>query len=468
MEGTEPHVVARPPVARGGSPRRPPGPRGRFLLGNTLEYARDPLGFLTECARTHGDVVRLRLGDTRVFLVSHPELVEEVLRARAGDVVKDRMTRMLIPLVGRGLLTSEGDFWRRQRRLAQPAFQHHQVDGYGPTMVELAGRLGEAWSAADGAPRDLLEDMAAVTLAIVGKTLFGADVGDEARRLGPALAVITDHHMSPWKWLPFRDHLPTRSARSFRAAVRLVDDVVYGLIRRRRQALAAGGPAPPDDLLGRLLAALDDDGSGMTDRQLRDECVTIFLAGHETTALTLTFAFHLLAHHPEADARLSAELAAVLGDRPASPADLPALSYTAAVVSESLRLYPPAWAIGREATRPFTLGGYEVSRGTQLVISQWILHRDPRWWDDPGAFRPERWQEDLARRLPRGVFIPFGDGPRICIGNHFAVMEAVLILATLARRHRVEPAPGSVLSLTPSITLRPGGTRMLVRRRFPA
>lgn len=456
------------------SARRPPGPPGRFVVGQTLEYARDPLGFFTRCAREYGDVVRLRLGGTRVYLVSHPALVEEVLRTRAGDVIKDRFTQSIVPIVGRGLVTSEGDLWRRQRRLTQPAFQHQRTERYGTAMVEFARGLAATWAEAARDPvdpsRDVHEDLSALTLAIVGKTLFGSDVGGAAQRLGPALADIMRHYLSPVTFLPFHHLLPIRSARAFRAGMRVVDRVVYGLVRQRRQSAAGAGAEGTDDLLGRFLAAHDEDGSKMTDRQLRDECVTLFLAGHETTALALTYAFHLLAHHPAADARLHAELAAVLGDRPPTPADVPRLEYTSAVISEAMRLYPPVWAIGREAVRPFTLGGFQVTRGTQLVVSQWVLHRDPRWWNDPDAFRPERWEGDLAHRLPRGAYIPFGAGPRVCIGNHFAMMEAVLVLATLARAVRLEPAPGRALGLVPSITLRPeGATRMLLRpREHPA
>ncbi|MFO0910806.1 MAG: cytochrome P450 [Isosphaeraceae bacterium] len=459
------HSASPPPRLPASRGTRPPGPRGRLILGHTFDYIRDPLAFLTRCARDHGDIVRLRLGTSTAYLVSHPDLISEVLRTHATEVIKDELTRLLIPLVGHGLLTSEGDFWRRQRKLATPAFQHQQIAGYGATMVDLAQGLSETWgiAARDGQPRNVHDDFGALTLAIVGKTLFGGDVGDAARRIGPALAQLTEYYLNPYKWFRIREWLPTRENRAFRASVRLVDETVYDLIRRRR---AQPVEEHRDDLLEGFLRALDDDGSGMTDAQLRDECVTLFLAGHETTALALSFVFHLLAHHPEVDERLAQELESVLGDRPATAADVERLDYTEAVVREAMRLYPPAWGIGREAVVPFTLGGYPVPKGTQLIIAQWVTHRDPRWWTEPEAFRPERWENDLARRLPRGVYLPFGDGPRICIGNHFAMMELILVLATLARRYRVEPVEGDVLGLIPSITLRPnGGTRMFVRPR---
>ena len=394
--------------------------------------------------------------------MNHPSLVEEALRSHSSDVIKDSMTRMLIPIVGQGLLTSEGAFWRRQRKLAMPAFQRGAIERYGAVMVEHALRLRDRWR--DGQPRDVHEDMMDLTLGIVAKTLFDAEVGAESRDVGHSLEIIMNYYLNPMKFFKVREWLPTRENREFRAAVARLDEILYGIIRRRR----AGGD-DPGDLLAHLLAAQDDEGAGMTDRQLRDECVTLFLAGHETTALTLTFAFHLLAGHPEVEVKLAAELDEVLGGRPPSAADVPRLRYADWIIKESMRLYPPAWAIGRQAIEDFEIGGYPIKKGTQLLVSQWVLHRDARWFDDPEAFRPERWDNDLARRLPKGAYIPFGDGPRVCIGNHFAMMEAILLLATLARRHRLEAVPGETMTLSASITLRPkSGTRMIVRAREEA
>jgi cytochrome P450 len=420
---------------------------------------RDPLGFLTRCARQYGDVVRLRLGASTYYTLNHPDLVQEVLRARAAGVIKDRLTRLLSPILGQGLVTSDGTFWRRQRKLAQPAFQHQAIERYAAVMVEHALALRGAWR--DGQPRHVHADMMGLTLAIVARTLFDAEVSGETRGVGEAIEVMVAYHLDPMKWFRAREWLPTRKNRRFRTAVRRLDEIIYGFIHRRRDS-----GHDPGDLLSRLLAAQDDEGAGMTDRQLRDECVTLFLAGHETTALTLTYAFHLLAHHPEAEARLAAELDDVLGGRPPTAADVPRLAYTGSVVRESMRLSPPAWGIGREAVEPFELGGYPVRRGTQLLISQWVLHRDSRWFDDPDAFRPERRDGDLLRSLPRGAYIPFGDGPRVCIGTHFAMMEAVLLLATLAQGHRLSAIPGQVLELVAAVTLRPrSGTRMVVHAR---
>lgn len=439
--------------------RRPPGPKGGVLFGNTFDYRRDALTFLTRCAREFGDVARFRLADTPVHLISDPDLVDDVLRSHGTRVIKDKFTRLIRPIVGHGLLTSEGDFWRRQRKLTMPAFQHQAIERYGREMVELSCRVRDSWRV--GAEVAIHDVLMGLTLAIVAKTLFGAEVSDESRDVGDALEIVMEHHLSALRWFPIFDHLPTRGNRMYRQALQRIDDTVYGIIARRR---AEGDD--PGDLLGRFLAATDDEGAGMTDLQLRDECVTLFLAGHETTALTLTFAFYLLAEHPEVDARLSAELDQVLGGRPPSASDIATLPYTEAVVRESMRLYPPAWVIGRETTEDVELGGYRLRPGSTLFISQWVLHRDPRFWNEPEHFQPERWENDLVRRLPRGVYIPFGGGPRVCIGNHFAMMEAVLLLATLSQNHRLRLAPGQSLELSPSITLRPrGGLCMLPESR---
>ncbi len=437
----------------------PPGPRGQFPVGNTLQYMGDSLGFLTLAAREHGDIVRLRLGTSTYYALFHPSFVEEALRSHASEVVKDKLTRMIIPILGQGLVTSEGDFWRRQRKLAMPGFQRGAIERYGAVMVEHARALRDSWNV--GETRDVHEDMMALTLGIVAKTLFDADVGAETRDVGHGIEVMMAYYLTPWKFFKPREWLPTRQNREFKGAVARLDEILYGIIRRRRE-----GGGDPGDLLSHLLAAQDDEGAGMTDRQLRDECVTLFLAGHETTALVLTYTFLLLAGHPEAEATLVRELDEVLGGRVPTAADVPRLRYAEWVIKESMRLYPPAWGIGREAVEDFEIGGYPIKKGTQLLISQWVLHRDPRWFEDPDTFRPERWDNDLGKSLPKGAYIPFGDGPRVCIGNHFAMMESILLLATLAQRHRLEGSPGESLKLDATITLRPrSGTRMVVRAR---
>jgi cytochrome P450 len=441
--------------------KRPPGPKGAFLVGHSIEYLRDPLGFIERAKRDYGDMVRLRLGNMRTYLVSHPQSIEYILRSHADNFHKDRVTRWLIPLLGEGLLTGEDAHWRRQRKLAQPSFQHQQIERYGAVMVEHTERMLDSWR--EGEVRDPHEDLMRLTLGIVAKTLFDAELAGDAEAVGESLAVVMNHFMSPSRWFPLTDHVPLPANRRYWAALRRIDEIIYRIIRERRESGRDAG-----DLVSRLLAARDDEGRGMTDRQLRDEVVTLVLAGHETTALSLFYTFYLLDRYPQARDRLADELQAVLGGRAPTPADVPRLKYTEWVVREAMRLYPPAWGIAREALADCEIGGYHVPKGTQLFLTQWLVHRDGRWFDEPEVFRPERWDNDLIKRLPRCAYFPFGDGPRICIGTHFALMEAVLILATIARRYRLTVEPGQTLELLPSITLRPRhGLRMRLLGRRP-
>jgi cytochrome P450 len=420
---------------------------------------RDPLGFVERAKRDYGDVVLLRLGNFRTYLVNHPDQIDEILRSRADNFHKDRMTRWLIPIVGEGLLTSEDAHWRRQRKLAQPSFQHQQIQRYGAVMVEHTQRMLESWR--DGEVRDPHEDLMRLTLGIVARTLFDAELSGDAETVGESLAIVMNHFMSPWRYLPLVDHLPIPSSRRYWRAIRRIDEIIYRIIRVHRESGRDTG-----GLVSRLLAARDDEGKGMTDRQLRDEVVTLLLAGHETTALALFYALYLLDRSPEVQDRLDAELDAVLGGRAPAADDVARLKYTEWVVREAMRLYPPAWGVAREALADCRVGGYDAPKGTQLFLTQWLVHRDGRWFEEPEAFRPERWDNDLIKRLPRCAYFPFGDGPRICIGNHFAMMEAVLLLATIARGHRLFVEPGQTLELLPSITLRPKyGLRMRVHRR---
>jgi cytochrome P450 len=437
-----------PPAPPNGH-KLPPGPQGAFLLGNTFAYLRDQLGFLTKAVRDYGDIVNLRLGNLTTYVLVNPEHIDYVLRSHSDNFMKDKLTRWLIPVVGEGLLTSEGDFWRRQRKLAQPTFQRQQIERYAAIMVEQTEHTLAAWH--DNEVHDVHEDLARLTLFIVAKAIFGTDLKSEANTIGGSLDVVMNHFMSPMRWFSFVDYLPLPSSRRYWRAIRKIDEIIYGIIKRHRERGQDTG-----DLLSRLLAARDEQGGGgMTDRQLRDEVVTLILAGHETTALVLFYSFYLLAQSPESADRLAAELHDVLGGRSPTAADVPNLRYTEWVIRESMRLYPPAWGIAREALADCEIGGYHVAKGTQLFMVQRLVHRDGRWYSDPEAFKPERWDNDLVKRLPRCAYFPFGDGPRICIGNHFAMMEAVLLLATIAQRFRLEIEPGQTLELLPSVTLRP-------------
>jgi cytochrome P450 len=441
-------------------PALPPRAPGLPFFGNSLPYMRDPLGFLRAMRDTHGDVVRVAIGPVRMLLLSHPDLVEDVLVTQNRLFLKDRFLRVLRPVLGEGLLTSEGDFWRRQRRLAQPAFHRDRIAAYGDIMVEHASRLAAQWR--DGEVRDVHKDMMRLTLEIVAEALFGAQVGqhadDVAESVEAVLAVVSD----PLELLlPFLRSFPTPNRRRFQRAVSKLDAILYGVVEQRRKSGAETG-----DLLSMLLHAQDEDGSRMSDKQLRDECMTLFLAGHETTALNLSWTWVLLSRHPLVEAKLTGELRDVLGDRPATFADLPNLRYTGHVIAEALRLYPPAWSMGREAREDVDLGGYRVPRGGQVWFCPWAIQRDARWFDDPDAFRPERWEGDLAKRLPRYAYFPFGGGPRFCIGQSFAQMEAVLLLATLARAFRADLHPEARIAPFPSVTLRPKhGVRVRLTRR---
>jgi cytochrome P450 len=428
----------------------PPGPRGHWITGNLPEFRQGRLDFLTRCAREHGDVVALRFGPRRVYLVVHPDAIEEVLATHSRHFIKHFALRLNPRVLGKGLLTSEGDFWLRQRRLIQPAFVRRRISAYGPDMVACTERVLAGWQA--GETRDVLTEMMRLTLAIAAKTLFDAEADDDASAVGTALRVLQENFLIRFSsLLPVPMWLPTPTNLRLRRAVRRLDEIIYRFIRRRRQGGKEGS-----DLLSILLHARDEeDKSGMTDRQLRDEAMTLFLAGHETTALTLSWAWHLLATHPEAEERLAAEVRQVLGGRPPAVGDLPRLKYAEGVVLEALRLYPPAYTIGREALAECVIGGYRVPRGTTILMSQWVVQRDPRWFDKPAAFRPERWAGDLAQRLPRYAYFPFGGGPRLCIGNTFAMMETVLVLATITPRFRFTAVPSHPVVPWPTFTLRP-------------
>jgi cytochrome P450 len=426
------------------------GPRPRPLVGNLPEFARDPLGFLTSCAREYGDIVAIRLGQWPGRLINHPDLAEEVFITHNRSFVKHRFFwRHVEAMFGHGLLTSEGDFWLRQRRLAQPAFHRDRIAAYARMMIELAEKTGDGWQA--GQTRDIHHEMMELTLRIVVRTLFAVDAPKDVAEFGGAVDLAIKEIAARFR-RPFRipDAVPTPGNLRYRRALRHIDGFVHRIIAERRQDRSDRG-----DLLSMLLAVRDEDGTSMTDQQVRDEAVTLFLAGHETTAIALTWVWMLLSQHPEADAKLAEELDIVLGRRPPTPADVPRLVYTQAIVQEGLRLYPPAWVIGREAVAPCAIGDHHIAVGMTIFVSPWVIHRDPRYYERPDEFRPERWLDDARSKLPRFAYLPFGAGPRLCIGNAFAMTEATLILATLAQRFRPTLRDTKPIAPFPSITLRP-------------
>ncbi len=408
---------------------------------------RDPIGLL-ESAAALGDLVRVPMPRVRVYVVNDPALGWEILSTGHRDFEKSPTLKNAKMVLGEGLLTAEGELHRHQRRLIQPLFHHARVSGWAGLMVAEAERAAGRIPA--GRPVDVHERMAALTLAIVGRTVFDTDIeADDAAQVAAALREVLsqfDRQFSPW--LPLTAKLPIPATRRFNRAVAVFDRMVYAMIEQRHRA-----GATRDDLLSLLLAA-KEGGVGMADTQVRDEAVTLFLAGHETTSNALTWTWWLLSQHPEVEARLHAELDAVLAGRLPTAADLERLPYTGAVASESMRLRPPAWAIGRQTTVDRDLGGIRMRRGSVVIVSPWLLHHDARWWPQPGAFRPERWLRDDPDR-PRHAFLPFGGGPRMCIGEGFAWMEVRLLLATLAQRWSFRLDPSARVELQPVITLRP-------------
>jgi cytochrome P450 len=439
-------------------PTRPPGPKRQPILGNLLEFGRDPIAFFENCAATYGDVVWLQLGSWPAIFINHPDYFDAVLVENNKNFIKHTFFfRHVTDLFGAGLLTNEGQPWLRQRRLIQPAFHRERIAGYGRTMAEYAGRMLDSWDAEQKTNRDVHRDMMKLTMEIATKTLFGGDISDaEAAEIGAAfddaVVAIADRFRRPVKipeWVPIPGNL------RWRRAVKRLDRLVYDMLEEKRRR------GPGDDLLTMLTEARDEDGSAMDTKQIRDEAVTIFLAGHETTAIALSWTFYLLSQYPEIEDRLAREV------RDASASDLVRLPFLTNVITESMRLYPPAYALGREAIGDCEIGGYRVAKGMTVFIAPWVSHRDKRWFADPLEFRPDRWNNDFAKTLPRYAYLPFGGGPRLCIGNSFALMEAAIILGSVLQRERLtRDANTPEVKPFASITLRPsGGMPMQVSRR---
>jgi cytochrome P450 len=437
------------------------------LIGSVIELRRDLLGFMTNATRRYGDVVFFRFFHIPVCLLAHPDDIESVLVKNSARFVKSRDYQALAGVLGEGLLTTENDTWLRQRRLAQPAFHRESILNYARIMVDRTLRTIAGWR--DGMVVNVHDEMSGLTLQIVARCLFGADVSAQAREVGEALHVVTEQFADYARLamlLPRWFLIPGVSKMG--RAVRRLDEILYAIIRERRAASVSGGSNGSGDLLSLLLHARDESGREMEDSELRDETMTLFMAGHETTALALSWTWYLLGQNPEVDEKLAAELRTSLGGREPTPADLPSLPYLDRVLKESLRLYPPAWGIGREALDDFEVGGYRLRAGTSVFISQWITHRDERFFPEPERFDPDRWKDDPIRRgaLPRFAYFPFGGGPRVCIGAGFAQTEAALLLATIAQRFRMTFVPDHPITLLPSITLRPKyGIRVTIHRR---
>jgi cytochrome P450 len=441
----------------------PPSLKRKFFGVNFLAFRRDPLGFLQAAARECGDIVHFKLGPQEVYFLNHPDYIKDVLVTHHQNFIKGRALQRSKRLLGEGLLTSEGDFHRRQRRLAQPAFHRARVNSYGHMMTDYAERAAALWH--DGETLDISQEMMRLTLSIVGKTLFDADVESEAQEIGAALTDVMELFNA--LLLPYSElleKLPLPQTRRFQRAKDRLDATMYRLINERRQSGEDHG-----DLLSMLLLAQDEegDGRGMTDEQVRDEALTIFLAGHETTANALTWTWYLLSQNPQAEARLHEELDEVLeaGRRPTIE-DVPKLLYTEMVLAEAMRLYPPAWAIGRLSLKDHEVGGYTIPARSLFILSPFVMHRDERYFPSSSRFDPERWTTQARESRPAYSYFPFGGGPRRCIGEGFAWMEGILLIATIARGWRMRLAANHPVETNPVITLRPKhGMRMTLSKR---
>ena len=427
-------------------------------MGVLSDFRKNPPEFLLNVARKHGDIVFMRLGPQQAFVVSNPEWIKDVLVTHQAHFMKSRMLERAKVLLGEGLLTSEGEFHKRQRRLVQPAFYRERLIGYGSAMVECAAQCREKWTA--GATLDIAREMNRLTLAIVAKTLFNADVSSEADEIGAALTEVLglfETVLMPFsEWL---EKLPLPSVRRFERARALLDKIIYGIISERRASGRDEG-----DLLSMLLLA-QDEGSGMDDKQVRDEALTLFLAGHETTANALAWTWYLLSENPQVERKFHAEIDA-LGGRLPTFDDLARLKYVEMVFAESMRLYPPAWSVGRRNLGEYRMGEFTIPDRSILLMSPYVVHRDPRWYPDPLKFDPARWLPEDAAQRPKFSYFPFGGGARVCIGERFAWMEGVLLLATLGQRWKLRLEPGHPVETKALITLRPKyGMRMTVEAR---
>jgi cytochrome P450 len=446
---------------------RPPGPRGIPLLGSLLDIRRDPTGVFLRAALRFGDVAYFKVGPRRGYLITNPADIRHVLQDNARNYHKSPLYAKLRTFLGNGLLTSEDEFWLRQRRIAQPAFHRQRVAGLASIMAEAAREAADHWRtiAANGRAVDVDEEMMRLTRTVVLRALLGADLGPFTETIDQAWTIINKEIGESFWSLGLVDWVPTARRRRFQAARQVLRGAVDHVINERRRQ-----PSDSVDLLSMLLAARDDDtGEGMTDEQLRVEVTTFLLAGQETTSLALTWIWYLLSQHPHARRRLEDELDTVLDGRPPEYTDLVNLPYTRMVVDEAMRLYPPAWGFSRQALGDDELGGFPLPRGWMAFVVPYVLHRLPALWDDPETFDPERFSPERSADRPKFAYLPFGAGPRQCIGNQFALIEAHLTVATLAQRYRLRLVPGHTVAPWPLITLRPRfGMPMFIERRASA
>lgn len=446
----------------------PPGPQGHFIFGTAADFQRDALGYMGQVWQEYGDAIRAKFFmNWYGYLFFHPDHLRHILQDNNRNYTKDHPSLWIArPVLGNGLVLSDGDFWRRQRRLAQPAFHRQRIAGFCRTMTEATERMLARWDTAGPQERllNINDEMMHLTLEIAGKTLFSIDLTGEADTVGQAFSLANTYigGMTSKPFGTLRMRLPGAANRRFRAAVRTLDEVVQKIITERRRHNEDNG-----DLLSMLMLTRDEEtGETMNDRQLRDEVMTLLLAGHETTSNALTWTWYLLSQNPDVEAKFHAELAEVLAGRTPTVEDLPKLKYTRMILDESLRLYPPVYVLARAGIEADQIGGYDLPPQAIITMSTYHTHRHPDFWPEPEKFDPERFSPEQEAKRPRYAYVPFGGGPRQCIGNIFALTEAQLVLATVGQRYRLRLAAGHTVELEPMITLKPkGGLPMTLEKR---
>ncbi|MBI1277320.1 MAG: cytochrome P450 [Anaerolineaceae bacterium] len=431
--------------------KRPPGPKGLPFLGSIRQMLQDRIGFLTANRDQFGDIVYFQLGSRHIYQLNNPEYVQYVLVKHPEQFQKTpALKRAAQDSIGQGLLTSDGELHKRQRRLVQPAFHHKRIAAYADTMVNYTDDM--LHECRDSQQISLLNEMMHLTMRIVAKTLFDTDVTDKADSIGAAISIgieaTADRVSRPMQLM---EKLPTATNRKRRNALKVIDETINHFIDERKASDEDKG-----DLLSMLLMAVDEqDGGQMTNKQVKDEAMTLFVAGHETTANALAWTFYLLGKHPEIERKLAEEITTTIQGRLPALADLPKLPYLEMVIKESMRMYPPAWTTSREAQEDIELGGYTIPKGSTLMMSMYVIHHDARYWEQPDEFHPERFAAANEEHIPKYAYFPFGGGPRVCVGNQFAMMEAQLILATILQRYQLSLVPGQDIKPNPLVTLRP-------------
>lgn len=441
--------------------KSPPGPRGHWLIGSLRDVSADRLAFFRRCFEEYGDAASFRMANRRGILLSHPDDIERVLVTENRRFGKNFALRLMRPLLGNGLILAEGDAWLRQRRLIQPAFSKQQIESYAPAMVSATCTFISDWQTGD--VRNIHSEMMQLTMDIAGRTLLGVDATGQFGGVRESLEGVMEDFLARFRRaIPIPFWLPTPGNLRLKRHIARLHGILQKLIEQRRAS-----STPSGDFLSLLIRARDEgDGSGLSDKQLRDEVMTMFLAGHDTTANALSWTWWLLGQNPEVQQRLRDEVDAALSGREATAADVPKLPLCENILRESMRLYPPAYVVGRRAIEDCTIGEYFIHKGTNVLMSSWVVHRDPRWYDRPDEFLPDRWADGLLSRIPKYAYFPFGGGPRACIGNNFAMQEGVLVIATMAQQLELSTVTLPPIKLLPAITLKPGQPlEMKVHRR---